>query len=96
MLDKNSQKTLAARLRRIEGQVAGIRRMVEERKYCVDIMLQISAATAALGQVGKLVLGKHIETCVTQAMSEGSEAERREKIEELMEVFVRYGGTGGK
>ena len=96
MLDQESQKTLAARLKRIEGQVGGIRRMVEDRKYCVDILLQISAARAALGQVSKLVLGKHIETCVMHAMSKGDPADRKAKIEELMEIFSRYGGIGGK
>ncbi|MFQ5739846.1 MAG: metal-sensitive transcriptional regulator [Acidobacteriota bacterium] len=91
MLNEASKKKLKARLNRIEGQVAGIRRMIEEGKYCVDILLQISAAQAALGQVGKIVLGRHIETCVFEAMSSGDEIERRTKIEELMEVFSRYG-----
>ena len=79
-----------SRLSKIAGQVEGIRRMVEQERYCVDILLQIAAVQAALGRVGKLVLGAHVETCVSEAIRSGDETERREKIDELMEVFSRY------
>lgn len=92
MIDTATKTKASARLKRIEGQVAGIGRMIEDEKYCVDILLQISAAMSALGQVGKIVLGRHIETCVAEAMTTGSEAERYLKIQELLEVFTRYGG----
>lgn len=91
MMDAATKGKVETRLKRIEGQVAGIRRMVEENKYCVDILLQLSAAQAALGQVGKIVLGRHIETCVSEAMASGDQMERRTKINELLEVFSRYG-----
>lgn len=90
MMDAATKKKVEERLRRIEGQVAGIRRMVAEDKYCVDVLLQVSAAQAALGQVGKIVLGRHIETCVTEALAKGKASERRAKIDELMEIFTRY------
>lgn len=90
MLDDAKKKKVVNRLRRAEGQVAGIRRMVHEDQYCVDILLQISAAQAALGQVGKIVLGRHIETCVASAFETGNREERRQKIDELMDVFTRY------
>ena len=64
MTDANRQKILA-RLRRIAGQVEGIARMLEENRYCVDVLLQIASAQAALGQAGKLVLRAHVETCVS-------------------------------
>lgn len=96
MMDPRTKSKVEARLKRIEGQVAGIRRMVAEDKYCVDILLQISAAQAALGQAGKIVLGRHIETCVSDAFRSGSAAERRAKIDELVEVFARYGRLGTK
>jgi DNA-binding FrmR family transcriptional regulator len=70
--------------------------MVENEKYCVDILLQISAAQAALGQVSKIVLGQHIETCVAHAMMGDDPVERKQKISELMEVFSRYGGIEKK
>jgi len=80
------------RLRRIAGQVEGVARMVEQDRYCVDILLQIAAAQAALGQASKLVLRSHVETCVSDALASGKPAERRQKIDELMDVFARYGG----
>ena len=90
-MDEATKEKVRARLKRVEGQVAGIRRMVEEDKYCVDILLQVSAVQGALGGVGKIVLGQHIEMCVTEAMTSGDDSDRRQKIDELMEVFARYG-----
>ncbi len=91
MMDAKTRKNVLARLRRIEGQVKGIQRMIDEEKYCVDVILQIAAAQAALAKSGKIVLGAHIQTCVVSALSSGSEAERQTKIDELLEVFDRYG-----
>jgi DNA-binding FrmR family transcriptional regulator len=65
--------------------------MVEEEKYCVDILLQLSAIQGALEQVRKMLLGGHIESCVAEAMTSGRETDRRKKIEELLDVFSRYG-----
>ena len=79
------------RLKRIAGQVAGIRRMVEQDRYCVDVLLQVAAVRAALDQVGKLVLGAHVETCVADALASGSTRERRKKTDELLEIFSRFG-----
>jgi len=69
MLTPEIQKDSLMRLKRIEGQIKGIQRMVEERKYCVDILLQISAICGALRKVGHIILKNHIETCVTEAMT---------------------------
>jgi DNA-binding FrmR family transcriptional regulator len=85
-----------ARLKRAAGQVAGIQRMVEEDRYCVDVLLQIAAARAALDQVGKLILAGHVETCVATAFESGSARERRKKMDELLEVFSRFGGVDGR
>jgi len=94
--DPETRKKLLARLRRIEGQVGAVRRMLEEDQYCVDILLQISAVQGALGKAGEVLLGTHVETCVAKAFESGSKAERDESIQELMEVFARYGGIGGR
>ena len=96
MLNDVSRKQIATRLKRAEGQIAGVRRMVEEGHYCVDILVQLSAAQAALGQVGKLVLEQHMSTCVKDAFATGSEAEREKKIAELMDVFARYARPGAR
>ncbi len=90
MLSGREKKNVIDRLRRVEGQVAAIRRMVEEDAYCVDILIQVSAAQAALGKAGHRILGNHIESCVADAFTSGSKGDRQKKIEELMEVFSRY------
>jgi len=91
VLTGETRKNVEARLKRIAGQVAGLSRMVEDERYCVEILLQIAAVQAALGKVGKIVLGSHVEKCVTQALTSGDEEQRRKKLEELMEVFSRFG-----
>ena len=96
MLASSEKKKILARLKRIEGQVSAVRRMIDEDKYCVDVLLQISAAQGALGQVGKLVLGAHMNTCVAEAFSGGNERQRRIKIDELLSVFSRYGHLGAR
>lgn len=91
MIDEETKQKAMGRLSRIEGQVQGVQRMVEEGKYCVDILLQISAIQGALEQVRKILLGRHIESCVVEAMASGRAEDRQKKIEELLEVFARYG-----
>jgi DNA-binding FrmR family transcriptional regulator len=94
MMNDATKQQVLARIHRIAGQLAGIARMVEEDRYCVDILLQIASAQAALGQAGKVLLRAHVETCVADAMATGKPAERKRKVDELMEVFARYGGLG--
>ena len=92
MIDEETKAKALGRLRRIEGQVQGIQRMVEEEKYCVDILLQLTAVQGAVEQVQKLVLGRHIASCVSDAIRSGSGRERQKKIDELLDVFSRFGG----
>jgi len=76
------------RLKSIEGQIRGIGRMVEEEKYCMDILTQISAARSALNKVGMIVLRRHIEHCVSDAIrSDGMEGHKI--IDELMEILSK-------
>ncbi len=91
MIDEETKRGVLNRLKRIEGQVQGIQRMVEEQKYCVDILLQVSAVQGALDQVSKRLLGRHIESCVADAFASANERQRERKIEELLEVFSRFG-----
>jgi CsoR family transcriptional regulator, copper-sensing transcriptional repressor len=79
----------AKRLNRIEGQVRGISRMVQEDRYCIDIVTQISAVRAALRRVEEEVLRDHVAHCVERAIASGNKADQRRKIEELMEVIGR-------
>lgn len=76
------------RLKNIEGQARGLQKMVEEEKYCIDILTQISAVRAALHSVGMLILRRHVETCVSDAIESGG-AERAQIIDELMSVVAK-------
>ena len=78
------------RLRRAEGQVRGIIRMVEDEKYCPEILTQIAAARAALRKAGLVILKRHMESCVTNAVRSGEE-EGAELIDEMMGLLDRYG-----
>lgn len=79
------------RLRRIEGQVKGLERMVEEGRYCVEILDQVAAIQGALDQVGRVVIRRHLESCVQDAFRSGSRTEKAKKITELMTVVSRFG-----
>jgi DNA-binding FrmR family transcriptional regulator len=92
MMDEEAKGKALGRLRRIEGQVQGLQRMIASDAYCVDILLQVSAVQGALEQVQRLLLGRHIESCVADAFRSGSKGERQRKIDELLEVFSRFGG----
>lgn len=92
MMDAETKAKALGRLRRIEGQVQGIQRMVEGDKYCVEVLLQLSAVSGAVEQMHKLVLGQHIESCVAEAIRSGTARERQKKVDELLDVFARFAG----
>ncbi len=77
------------RLRRIEGQVRGLLRMVEDDRYCIDIITQVAAVRAALRRAEEEILRDHVATCVDHAVASGDKAEQRRKIVELMSVVSR-------
>jgi CsoR family transcriptional regulator, copper-sensing transcriptional repressor len=80
---------LLLRLRRIEGQVRGLQRMVEDDKYCIDILTQLSSVTSALKAVGVGLLDGHVRHCVTESIEQG---DGDAKVEELMAAVVRLAG----
>lgn len=84
--DKDALKN---RLHRIEGQVRGIERMVDDDRYCIDVVTQISAVRAALRRLEEEILRDHVGHCVEHAIASGNKAEQRRKIEELMNVVGR-------
>ena len=86
---KDIKASVVKRLGRIEGQVRGLSKMVEEDRYCIDIVTQISAVRAALRRVEEEVLKDHVAHCVEHAISSGDKADQREKIAELMAVIGR-------
>ena len=90
-MHKDIKASCQKRLGRIEGQVRGISKMVEEGRYCIDIVTQISAVRAALRRGEEEVLKDHVAHCVEHAIASGDKADQRQKIAELMDVIQRSG-----
>ncbi|MFB4169592.1 DNA-binding transcriptional regulator, FrmR family [Virgibacillus subterraneus] len=84
---EDEKQAVANRLKRIEGQVRGIQKMVEEDRYCIDILVQISAINAALKKVGFSIAERHTKHCVSDAVQSGN---GNEAIDELLEVLKQF------
>jgi DNA-binding FrmR family transcriptional regulator len=80
---------VVARLKRIEGQVGGLLRMVDEDRYCVDVLTQINAVRAALHKVEEQILRDHVSHCVADAFASGDAVEQRHKVDELIATVGR-------
>jgi CsoR family transcriptional regulator, copper-sensing transcriptional repressor len=83
------KQDLQARLRKIEGQIRGLQRMVEQDKYCIDIITQLNSATAALKAVGLGLLDEHVRHCVKESIEQGT---GDQKVEELLSAVARFAG----
>ena len=90
MLTDGAQTDVLRRLKKIEGQVAGLRRMVEEGKYCIDVLQQVAAVHGALTQASKIVISNHLKTCVKSALESGDEDRGAKVLSELEDIFARY------
>ncbi len=77
-------------LRRIEGQVRGIQKMIGEKRYCVDILTQLTSIRGAIAKVEENIFHKHLEGCVCPAMESTSEKEKQEKIQEVLDLVSRF------
>ena len=84
-------KDVMTRLTRIEGQVRGVARMIEDDRYCIDVLTQIQAVKAALRKVEEQVLKDHAAHCVADAIRSGNARDQKEKFGELVELFGKYG-----
>src|SRR6187402_2754586 len=89
MLDEPQQQSIVTRLNRIEGQIRGIRRMVQEPRLCVEILQQLSAAEAALNRISLAVFKFHVEKCVPEGVALG-EPEKTRRLTELVDIFDRF------
>ena len=87
------KEALTKRLHRIEGQVRGIERMVEQDRYCIDVLTQIAAVTTALESVAFRVLDDHVNHCVSDALGSGDAEEAAAKSKELLEAVHRFART---
>ena len=88
-MKRDSKPALLNRLSRIEGQVRGVGRMVEEERYCIDILTQVQAIRAALAKVETELLRDHLGHCIEGAIVSGDKDEQRKKAEELIELLQR-------
>ncbi|MBL7489270.1 metal-sensitive transcriptional regulator [Frankia sp. AgW1.1] len=88
-MQKTTKAACLKRLSRIEGQVRGLSKMVEDDRYCIDVVTQISAVRAALRRLEEEVLKDHVAHCVEHAIASGNSAEQRRKVAELMNVLAR-------
>ncbi|MEQ1521729.1 MAG: metal-sensitive transcriptional regulator [Aestuariivirga sp.] len=88
-MQKETKVPVLKRLNRIEGQVRGIVRMVEEDRYCIDVVTQISAVRAALRRAEEEILRDHVGHCVEHAIASGNKSEQRKKVAEIMDVLGR-------
>jgi DNA-binding FrmR family transcriptional regulator len=91
MINETVKKEALTRLKRIEGQVRGISRMVDESQYCIDIINQMTAVQKALDGVAKIVMKRHVESCVSEAIRRNGGGKM---IDELIQAVFKYGGTG--
>ncbi len=87
------KEALVKRLHRIEGQVRGIEKMVEDDRYCIDVLTQIAAVNTALESLAFKILDEHVRHCVAGALTSGDEADARTKTEELLEAVQRFART---
>ncbi|CAN5554649.1 MAG: metal-sensitive transcriptional regulator [Actinomycetota bacterium] len=88
-IKEGDKEKILGRLKRIEGQVRGVHRMVDEEKYCIDVLTQIASTVSALEKVGLLLLNDHVDHCVRGAMESGGE-DADAKVEELKSAVERF------
>jgi len=93
MLRKTTHEEQLEYLKKIEGQIRGIQRMIEEGRYCVDILNQVHSVINALARVEDKILEKHFENCVTNAVQGKSAIERKQKLTEVMDLLSRFRKT---
>jgi CsoR family transcriptional regulator, copper-sensing transcriptional repressor len=90
-MQEDAKTAVLKRLKRIEGQVGGLSRMVESGRYCIDIVTQISAVRAALRRAEEEILRDHVSHCVEHAITSGNAQDQRKKIAEIIDVLGRSG-----
>ncbi|MFW6128776.1 MAG: metal-sensitive transcriptional regulator [Candidatus Aminicenantaceae bacterium] len=78
------------RLRRIEGQIRGVQKMIEEKRYCIDILTQLTSIEGALRSVGENILERHLKGCVNQSFKKANKDDRTKKINEVIEVLKKF------
>ena len=86
-MKKSAKKQVLNRMNYLSGHLEGVKKMIKEDKYCIDIILQNTAVTKAINKVNQFILEDHLSTCVTEAIKGKDKRERKKKIKELLKVF---------
>ncbi len=94
MMDTEQKKDAVTRLKKIEGQIRGIRKMVDENRYCIDVLSQTRAVVAAIRKVEDLIMFQHLHSCVVDSMRSDNEADKNKKIDEIMELLSKHRKNG--
>ena len=89
MIDEVAKKDALGRLKRIGGQIGGIERMVDKERYCIDIVNQITAVKRALDQTALIIMKKHIETCVSEAIKKDNSQDKIDELLDTVDKFIR-------
>src|SRR5262245_28392714 len=88
--DRSTQADLHLRLRRVEGQVRGVQRMIEEQRYCPDVLVQMSAIHESLRAVERILMKSHLQHCATEALRSGNARQAQRTYKELTELFYKH------
>lgn len=78
------------RLKRIEGQIRGVQKMIQEKRYCIDILTQLSSIVGAIKAVEESILERHLKSCVKTSFQEGTQEDKNKKIEEVIDVLRKF------
>jgi CsoR family transcriptional regulator, copper-sensing transcriptional repressor len=89
-VDAGAKDNMLLRLRRVEGQVRGIQKMVEEERYCPEVLTQMSAIHESMRAVERILMKNHLQHCATEALRSGDEAKAQKTYDELTELFYRH------
>ena len=94
MMNEKQKNDVTLRLSKVEGQIRGIRKMIDEDRYCIDILSQTRAVTAAMRKIEDLIMEQHLNTCVLNSMKSGDKEDQKEKISEIMDVLSKFRKNG--
>ena len=89
-VNQDAKQRLSVRLRRVEGQVRGIQKMIEDERYCPDILVQMSAVHESLRAIERMLLRNHLQYCTTEALRSGDDKRAQRIYEELTELFYKH------
>jgi len=94
MMNNQQAKEVSSRLKKIEGQVRGVIKMIEEDRYCIDILSQTRAIVSGIRKVEDIIMHQHLHTCVAESMKSDNKEDKNQKINEIMDVLSKFRKRG--